>query len=368
MQPPVSSVPRIEYVDNVKAIAMVLVVVGHAPGLNPFVMNFIYAFHMPVFFFLSGLLLSEQKLALPLRRFIVLQVRGLGIPYLFFFLLSYLYWLPTHRLAAAAKTLGPMAWWEPLLGLLMGNQHAWVVNAVLWFFLCLFMTTCIYFIAKRFFSAGLLALVFSLQGIVFALFYVPSWPRWPWALDSTLIALGFYAAGHFARAYYPQLAQLSRPRAAILVLVLGLVLLAGTALNGKVDLNSLVLGNLLFLYFVNAYIGIVGLWLIGMLMPSKPVLTWIANHTIIIFPTHLLLYSLFTGIAVIVLGWPHNFKESSWIWAVVFPALALGLSYPISIFLGRCCPILFGNRGPNANTRDSASTIAPRRAARDFTR
>ena len=366
MQPPVSSVPRIEYVDNVKAIAMVLVVVGHAPGLNPFVMNFIYAFHMPVFFFLSGLLLSEQKLALPLRRFIVLQVRSLGIPYLFFFLLSYLYWLPTHRLAAAAKTLGPMAWWEPLLGLLMGNQHAWVVNAVLWFFLCLFMTTCIYFIAKRFFSTGFLALVFSSLGIVFALFYVPSWPRWLWTLDSTLIALGFYAAGHFARAYYPQLAQLSRPRAAILVLVLGLVLLAGTALNGKVDLNSLVFGNLPFLYFVNAYIGIVGLWLIGMLMPSKPVLTWIANHTIIIFPTHLLLYSLFTGIAVIVLGWPHNFKESSWIWAVIFPILALSLSYPIALILGRCCPILFGNRGPNANPRDNSSTHAV--AQRGFTR
>ena len=209
MQPPVSSMPRIEYVDNVKAMAMVFVVVGHAPGLNQFAMNFIYAFHMPVFFFVSGLLLSEQKLALPLRRFIIAQVRNLGIPYLFFFAVSYLYWLPTHRLAAAAQTVGPMAWWEPLLGLVEGSQQAWVVNAVLWFFVCLFMTTCIFFIAKRFFSARFLAVVFNLLGIVFTLAYVSSWPRWPWTLDSTLIALGFYAAGHYARGYLPQLGHLS---------------------------------------------------------------------------------------------------------------------------------------------------------------
>jgi acyltransferase len=349
MRQAIFSAQRIEYIDNVKAIAMLLVLLGHAPGLNQFAMNFIYAFHMPVFFFVSGLLLTDRKLALPLPRFIMAQIRGLGIPYLFFFMVSYLYWLPTHRLAAAAQKNGPITWWEPLWGLIVGSQQAWVVNAVLWFFVCLFLTTCIFFIAKRFFPAGLLVVVFNLLGIVFTLAYVSSWPRWPWTLDSTLIALGFYAAGHYARGYLPQLAQLSRTRVAIFALVLCLGLLAGTALNGKVDLNLLDFGKLRLPYFVNAYLGIFALLFASLLLPSKRALSWIADNTIIIFPTHLLLYSLFTGIGVILLGWPHDFKESSWVWTAVFPILALGLSYPISLILTRCCPILFGNRVPNAN-------------------
>lgn len=350
MQPPLMNAQRIEYVDNVKAIAMLLVLVGHAPGLNPFVMDFIYAFHMPVFFFVSGLLLTERKLALPLPHFIMAQIRALGIPYLFFFSISYLYWLPTHRLSAATLKNGPVAWWEPLLGLLEGNYHAWVINAVLWFFICLFMTSCIYFLAKRYFSAGFLALLFSLLGIVFSLFYVSSWPRWPWMLDSTVIALGFYAVGHYARHYLPQLTGLfsSRARAATWAVVLCLGLLLGAALNGKVDLNTLQFGNLPLAYFVNAYLGVFALWFACQLLPNRQVLSWIANNTIIIFPTHLLLYSLFTGIGVILLGWPHDFKESSWVWTVTFPVMALGFSYPISLILARCFPPIFGSRIPHA--------------------
>lgn len=369
MQSPVMNAQRIEYVDNVKAIAMLLVLVGHAPGLNPFAMNFIYAFHMPVFFFISGLLLTERKLTLPLSQFIMAQIRALGIPYLFFFSVSYLYWLPTHRLSAAELRNGPVAWWEPLLGFLEGNYHAWVINAVLWFFVCLFMTSCIYFLAKRYFSVKLLALLFSLLAILFSLFYAGSWPRWPWMLDSTVIALGFYAVGHYARHYLLSGLSLSRARTATWAAILCLILLLGAALNGKVDLNTLQFGNLPLVYFVNSYLGIFALWFACQLLPSKRTLRWIANNTIIIFPTHLLLYSLFTGIGVVLLGWPHDFKESSWIWTVIFPVLALGLSYPISLVLMRYCPVLFGSRISNANIlADGSSKNSQPRAARGFTR
>ena len=340
---------RIECIDNAKAIAMLLVLLGHAPGLNQFAMNFIYAFHMPAFFFISGLLLTERKLALPLPRFILTQIRALGIPYLFFFMLSYLYWLPTHRLAAAVQKNGPIAWWEPLWGLISGSPQAWLVNAVLWFFVCLFMTTCIFFIAKKIFGAGFLVLAFNLLGIAFALTYVNDWPRWPWTLDSTLIALGFYAAGHYTYGYLPRLAHLSRGYIRIFAGLLCLSLLTGAALNGKVDLNLLDFGQWRLLYFVNAYLGIAALLFASLLLPSTRALHWIAKNTLIIFPTHLLWYSLFTGIGVILLKWPHTFKESSWIWTVIFPILALELSYPIALILARCCPLLFRNRVPHAN-------------------
>lgn len=348
MQPPLNT-HRIDYIDNAKAIAMLLVVFGHAPGLPAVVMNFIYAFHMPVFFFISGLLLSKSKLALPFRDFVAAQFRSLGIPYLFFFVLSYLYWLPTHHLSASTLNHGPIAWWEPLLGLFEGSQQAWAVNAVLWFFVCLFMAAAIYFFARRVCSEKCLALVSSVLAIGFSLIYVDVWPRWPWRLDSTLIALSFYAVGHWANAHLAQLAKLSRLHIFLLVAVLWFVVLIGTIFNGKVDLNFLQFGSVPLAYFVNAYLGILALLFVSQLLPPKRILNWIAKNTIIIFPTHLLLYSLFTGVGVVLLAWPHDFKESSWVWVLVFPLLALVLIYPWSLILERCCPFLWGKRKPSTN-------------------
>lgn len=69
---------RIGYVDAVKGIAIVLVVLGHIlraegeilePELEDMIASVIYAFHMPLFFFITGYcrFLSEQKKLMDLR-------------------------------------------------------------------------------------------------------------------------------------------------------------------------------------------------------------------------------------------------------------------------------------------------------------
>ena len=359
MKPALIVTHRIDQVDKVKAVAMLLVLIGHAPGLDPLLMNIIYAFHMPVFFFLSGLLLSEKKLALPFGKFVAAQFRSLGIPYLFFFGVSYLYWLPTHQLSAATLKHGPYAWWEPLLGFLQGGQEAWIINAVLWFFVCLFMTSCIYFIARKFSTAKFLAFVFSGMAIVFVLRHADTWPRWPWMLDSAVIALGFYAVGHWMYGFLASWASWPRTRLAVGAVLLGAGLVLGAVLNGKVDLNFLQFGSFPWVYFLDAYLGIFALWCICLLLPTERLFTWIANNTLVIFPSHLLFYSLFTGIGVVALGWPHDFKESSWIWAVLFPLLALTLSYPLSLILTRYLPSLFGRRRVHASATPKHKPSAP---------
>ena len=53
---------RIEYIDIAKGIGILLVVMGHNDfGLvSPFFYKFIYAFHMPLFFFVSGMLFKSE--------------------------------------------------------------------------------------------------------------------------------------------------------------------------------------------------------------------------------------------------------------------------------------------------------------------
>ena len=49
---------RILYVDYIKAIAMILVIIGHINYANQEIKPWLYAFHMPVFFFCTGLVFN----------------------------------------------------------------------------------------------------------------------------------------------------------------------------------------------------------------------------------------------------------------------------------------------------------------------
>ena len=49
---------RIYWIDNAKVMGIYLVILGHLRLASPFVTQVIYAFHIPLFFFLSGMLFS----------------------------------------------------------------------------------------------------------------------------------------------------------------------------------------------------------------------------------------------------------------------------------------------------------------------
>ena len=55
---------RIELIDIVKAITIILVILGHTTGNleTPMYRRLIYAFHMPLFFFLAGLSIRPKAL------------------------------------------------------------------------------------------------------------------------------------------------------------------------------------------------------------------------------------------------------------------------------------------------------------------
>jgi len=51
---------RIAYIDILRALAIILVIVGHIPypGFNPEIKKWVYSFHIPLFFFVSGMTMS----------------------------------------------------------------------------------------------------------------------------------------------------------------------------------------------------------------------------------------------------------------------------------------------------------------------
>lgn len=72
---------RKNYVDYIKAIGMILVILGHINSVNSEmqIKQWIYSFHMPLFFFASGLLLKKQTFDI---NYIEKKFKSLLVPYL----------------------------------------------------------------------------------------------------------------------------------------------------------------------------------------------------------------------------------------------------------------------------------------------
>jgi fucose 4-O-acetylase-like acetyltransferase len=80
---------RLEYIDIAKGIGILLVVMGHNDFslVSPFFYKFIYAFHMPLFFFLSGMFFKAE---LPFLTVLRRRFDTLLKPYLFIIALIFL--------------------------------------------------------------------------------------------------------------------------------------------------------------------------------------------------------------------------------------------------------------------------------------
>ena len=76
---------RYDFVDILKGIAILLIVYGHImPGSIPFLTKWVSTFHIPLFFFISGLLYNDIKYYADFKGFIKSRAKGLVLPFLIF--------------------------------------------------------------------------------------------------------------------------------------------------------------------------------------------------------------------------------------------------------------------------------------------
>ena len=123
---------RIKSIDIAKAIGIFLIVLGHTLTFGNF-RKFIYAFHVPLFFFLSGICFSKKDNVTFLKR----RLKSLYLPYIimsFISILIYIFWgryLGESYDFSILNNLFGMIYANPNL-----NNMQW--NQPLWFLPCLF--------------------------------------------------------------------------------------------------------------------------------------------------------------------------------------------------------------------------------------
>lgn len=329
--------PRHAFVDNLKAIAIVLVVLGHAPAMPDAVRELIFGCHVPLFFFAAGFLAAGGAARAPgeqargaLRRFVV--------PYAAFFLISYAYWLATRDYGNSAARYAGLPWWDPWVDFLLG--YGSYVNPTLWFFPCIAATTLLHrALRSRLDRVGLLAACVVPAALV-VLLWPQAGPLVPWRLDTALVALAFYGVGFHCHgkglsrraAHPPSLWWAAVPGVPYLWLALA---------NPGADLALMRFGAVPALYLPVAALGIAATAIISMNFAGNGLTRWLSANTLYIFPLHWLMFRFFTGVGIVLLELPRDFKDQSWLIGLAYAAAALLLCIPASAWLRRW-PLLTG--------------------------
>jgi len=277
---------RIEWIDIAKGLGIIFVIFAHIQSISQVFLNYIYSFHMPLFFFLSGYLFSDSKYK-TLMEFIKKKAQSLLIPYFVFSIISYIYWaLVQIRMGDDIKHPDLF---RAFIGIFYSdpNHHFMSYNVALWFLTCLFSTEILFYILRKKikieYYIPIVLIALSITGYLFSL-YLPF--RLPWGIDVACSAVVFYGVGYIFKTININdevMERLPKMSAILLLMPIGYIL---SQFNREIDMASNYLSNY-FLFYAGAFAGIFCWIFIAYLIKESTILSFFGKNSLIIFGLHL---------------------------------------------------------------------------------
>lgn len=339
---------RLDFIDNVKALGIILVVLGHIADTPALLVTLIYSFHMPLFFFVSGFLLAPHRVEEPLPLNLQRLARTLLTPYTLFFAISLVFWLLTRNLGDRAIKFANFGLQDALWGFLTGRSVDIFINSPLWFFPTLFVCAAIYFFARRLMSARLACGLSVVMAVLIFNIINPRAEQLPWGLDIAWMALVFYATGHWLRVekiLQPKIAGLSL-KECFVIIALCMAWVSLALWQGRVDLALGNFGAQPVLYMACAGTGIGFFVLLARRVPTSAPARWLSDNSLVIFPLHALTLSLAGGlIKLFGPGW--KVTGNGLAGSLMLATWAIVTVVPAAVVFQRYAPFLLGRRsGP----------------------
>ncbi len=251
---------RIEHIDIAKGIGICLVVIGHTAGLSAGLHDFIYLFHMPLFFIISGYLYHGTHN--DYKSYIKKKAKRLLTPFLFFFI------LPAVVLFVKTNELEVFYSWI--------KDETFFVSPI-WFLYVMFFTTIIYPLFQKLTIWTILSCTIWFLSTHFH-FYA--------FIDTIILSLMFFAIGNSIRAIRIQYNW------SYIIVCIFILIFTVAVCRPLINYRSFHFENI-------GFIGIIGTALMGgyaVVGISKKIenirllnqiLTWLGENTMLIICTHL---------------------------------------------------------------------------------
>lgn len=245
---------RIEWIDIARGIAILFVIIGHSLGnyTTSYFTNIIFAFHMPIFFVLSGYLYKEKNK----QRFLKASYFNLIIPYIgtviIAFLLYTFYRFHNNNIISPSRIISykclivSSVYGIGSVATLPIVHYKIIGIGAIWFLLAFFIGTqlfnCVMLLSIP--EHGLIIKGFIIVILGFLGMYMQTYIYLPWSINAALVSQVFFFAGYIFRKF-----SLLNYKGKTFLWIAILLWLA-TAMIGMFGLDNV--------NFPNMYIGIIG--------------------------------------------------------------------------------------------------------------
>ena len=314
---------RNQTIDLAKGMAIILMVVGHCYSQETSILRLIYAFHMPFFFIISGMLYADkwnERIDFHFGR----TCRRLMIPYAVF---DTLYCVVITILARPDNVIGTV--FRNCIYQVISLRGA----TATWFLPAQLMTLCLFvFIAKRGKKHAHIVIFFALLATAL-LVPLPDIMR---PLRRSMIGVGFFAVGFYGKAFFVRKAD------AFVLACAAAVYYLLVQRNGMVTLIGLKFSNPA-LYVVNSLLGSYLLYQLSMLFPWKRLaegISCLGRNSVVVLCTHMFAVEIIRLFDYKLLG--DALKKLGIFEGFIFGGAVLMLMFPVIAFCNRYCFKLFG--------------------------
>lgn len=288
---------RLNWVDIARGIGIITVLYGHAISGDSF-RHIIYAFHMPLFFFLSGIVFNPQKNTLFLP-FLKKNIMSILVPYLGFALISYIIWLLSLSDLPSLSTVGSHG-----VHILYGNSQGLFFNVVLWFLPCLFVTKVLFWTLTKYVTKPLhiLMILFIVSVVGYGLYLYMPGIKLSFGFETALTALVFYGLGYLWKMHSETLIPKTKWKmytvGFVSLVVMTLLATFNFDLYGyQVDMRLNKYGNY-FLFYFAALSGIVSVIVWSKCLDKNSLLETIGKYSLPLFVWHIIVFTYLTKLTL----------------------------------------------------------------------
>lgn len=145
-------VKRLDYLDYTKGLCILLVVLGHIYDSSNILRIWIYSFHMPLFFIISGMLVKHTNVKeRSIKNIIISKFKTLIVPYIFLELIAIFVWMITNEF-----TLQSLKW------NIMDSILMYCRAGATWFLPCLFIAEVVFILMVKYIKNDKINILISL--------------------------------------------------------------------------------------------------------------------------------------------------------------------------------------------------------------
>ena len=317
-----SRAERLSWLDVLKGIGIVLVAIGHIYS-NQTVFNWLYSFHMPLFFLAAGWVYKEKTILTDIKR----RIQTIVVPYFSFGLLVLLYWQVIERRFRNSD----MSFMDSLLGLFSGCYDNLDFNVHLWFLPCFFVIVVLFNILVM--NLGGRKIAYVVSALMSLIYVVLPMPELPWGINRVFKYIGFYAVGVFLAGRETKIADRNVGTGVAAVVLL--------TVNFFLSLYNLTTG---LMWFVTALIGVTAMILISQFINENKILQYFGRISLIVLCIHGPVYRIVVKIVSIPLHMGTDAVRENILLAMIVVAITMiicSVAYEVVV---RIAPWMIGKK------------------------